>query len=165
MYTGRQVLERDSNWNGVQNTNLHLAYLRNLAEIKSKPSRLIGPWRPYDCDVTYTWGNGTVPIAVATVLGGFLTFIWFCYLIFATITSNNDGIRGRLSYLSWQIMTATAQWVKFFIFKFSLKKCSNYMSPGVHVYCLPLENTVLRVRFHPSEKLNPTMKLAIQSKF
>ena len=46
------------------------------------------------------------------------------------------GIRGRLSYLSWQIMTATAQWVKFFIFKFSLKKCSNYMSPGVHkVWC------------------------------
>ena len=57
-YTGRQVLERASNWNGVQNTNLHLAYLRNSAEIKSMPSRLIGPWRPYDCDVTHTCEMG-----------------------------------------------------------------------------------------------------------
>ena len=95
-YTGRQVLERDSNWNGVQNTNLHLAYLRNSAEIKSMPSRLIGPWRPYDCDVTHTWGNGTVPIAVATVFGRFLTFIWFCYSIFTTITSNIDGDQRKI---------------------------------------------------------------------
>ena len=96
-YTGRQVLERDSNWNGVQNTNLHLAYLRNSAEIKSMPSRLIGSWRPYDCDVTHTWVNGTVPIAVAAVFGGFLTFIWFCYLIYATITSSNDGDRRKIA--------------------------------------------------------------------
>ena len=39
-YTGRQVLERDSNWNGVQNTNLHLAYLRNSAEITWTPDIL-----------------------------------------------------------------------------------------------------------------------------
>ena len=97
IYTGRQVLERDSNWNGVQNTNLHLAYLRNSAEIKSLPSTLIGSWRPYDCDVTHTWVNGTVPIAVAAVFGGFLTFIWFCYLIYATITSNNDGDRRKIA--------------------------------------------------------------------
>ena len=45
---------------------------------------------------SHTWGNGTVPIAVATVLGGFLTFIWFCYLIFATITSNNDGDQRKI---------------------------------------------------------------------
>ena len=96
-YTGRQVLERNSNWNGVQNTNLHLAYLRNLAEIKSMPSRLIRAvtslrlWRH-----THTWGNGTVPIAVATVFGGFLTFIWSCYLIYATMTSNNDGDQRKI---------------------------------------------------------------------
>ena len=82
-YTGRQVLERDSNWNGVHNTDLH--------------SRLIGPWRPYDCEVTHTWGNWTVLIAVAAVFGRFLTFIWFCYLIYATITSNNDGDRRKIA--------------------------------------------------------------------
>ena len=134
----------DRYWNAtaIGTASRILIYTWHIWEIRQKssqlPSRLIGPWRPYDCNVIHTWGNGTVPIAVTTVFVGFLTFIWFCYLIYATITSNKDGIRGRLSYLSWQIMTATAQWAKFFIFKFSLKKCSNYMSPGGNIKLLSL---------------------------
>ena len=94
----------DRHWNTTaietasrQNTNLHLGCLRNPAEIKWMPSRLIRPWRPYDCDITHTWGNGTVPITVATTFGGFLTFIWFCYLVYATLTSNNDGDRRKIA--------------------------------------------------------------------
>ena len=96
-YTRQQVLERDSNWNSVQSTNLHLCNLLNQAENKSMPSRLIDPWRPYGCDVKHMWGNGTVPIAVAPVFGGVLTFIWFCYMIDATITSNDDGDRRNIA--------------------------------------------------------------------
>ena len=50
------------------------------------------------------------------------------------------GIGGRLPYLSWQIMFAIAQWVKFFRFKFSWKKCSNSMSPGVRQQTLWIKN-------------------------
>ena len=42
-HDGRRVLERDSNWNSVQNSNLHLRNLRNPAKIKSIASRLSDP--------------------------------------------------------------------------------------------------------------------------
>ena len=35
MYTARRVLERDRNWNSVQNTNLHLRNVRNPAKGKN----------------------------------------------------------------------------------------------------------------------------------
>ena len=89
-------------------------------------SGLVNTWRPYGCDVTCTWGKRTVPIAVAFVFGGFLTFIWFYNSIYATVQYHQirTGIGARLPYLSWQIMFAIEQWVKFFIFQFSLTKCS-----------------------------------------
>ena len=90
----------------------------------------------------HTWGNWTVPIVVAAVFGGFLTFISFCYLIYATI-SIMTGTRRGLPYLSWQIMFAIALWVKFFtitfffeiVFQFHVARC-NQTGPWFNIKML-----------------------------
>ena len=95
------------------------------------PERLIDPWRPYDCDVTDTWGNGTVPITVASVFGRFLTFIWLRYLVFATIGSNNDRDRGKsaIPFMTHHVCNCTVSYI--LQIKIFIEKCSNSMSPCV----------------------------------
>ena len=148
MYTGRQVLERDSNWNRVQNTNLHL----RICEIRQKLSQC-----------PRGWSTRYVPMIVTShareEMGPFqllsLPLLVDFWLSFSSIIQYMQlwhkimmGIGADLPYLSWQVIFAIAMWVKFFRFKLSLKKCSNSMSPGVHVAIHFLTITSLQCYAH-----------------
>ena len=50
IYTGRQVLERDSNWNSVQNTNFHL----RICQIRQKLSQCPRGWSTRDVPMIVT---------------------------------------------------------------------------------------------------------------
>ena len=138
--TERQLFERASNWNSVQNTNL----LLHISVIRQKFSQCPRDWLTHDVPMIVTTQTreemGPFQLLSLPFSADFLFLFDSVIQCIQQWHQIMTGVGRGVPLLSWQIMFAIAQWVKFFGFTFSLKKGSNSMLLGVDLLIWWLEN-------------------------